>query len=852
MTLPERTSILLVDDRPENLLTLEAVLSDLGENLVRATSGREALELVEQQDFAVVLLDVQMPHLDGFETARLLRAHERAEGTPIIFITAINRSEERIAAGYAAGAVDYIYKPFDPDVLRAKVGALVAAFKRGQAVARASEAQLRLITDAVPALIAYVDAAGRYHLNNRAYETWFGLSREEIHGRHMREVLGEAAWETIRPHVEAALSGREVTYEAETPYKTGGTRWVDATYIPDRGEDGQVRGFVVLVNDITDRKRAEQAGALLSEASDLLASSLDFQTTLQSVARLAVPTIADWCAVDMLDESGTLHRLAVAHADPAKVELAYEIQRRYPVDPGAPYGVPQVLRTGQAEFYPEIPDALLVEAARDTEHLRMMRDLGLRSGMVVPLVARGRTLGAITLISAESGRAFTREDLALAQDLAHRSAIAVDNARLYQAAQEELEQRKRLEDELRQRVEELAEADRRKDAFLAMLGHELRNPLGAASNALHLMRRAAPGSTAFERAREVAVRQVLHQTRIVDDLLDVSRIASGRIELHHERLDLVRVAQEAVEDQRPSLEAAALTLALELPHPEGTRPVQVLGDRTRLTQIMGNLLDNARKFTPAGGTVTVRVTLGKDEGGRMKDEGGKPDPLHPSSFIPQPSVVVTVTDTGVGIDSETQRHLFEPFAQADRSLDRSRGGLGLGLALVKGLVELHGGRVTAHSAGPGRGAEFTFTLPVASEPPVLQEAPAPAHAAPRGLRILVVEDNQDTAETLRDLLELHGYEVEIAYTGAEGLRMARALRPQVILCDIGLPGISGYEVAEELRRDPTTAASRLIAVTGYGGDEDRRLSEQAGFDLHLTKPVDPMELQEALARAILN
>ena len=373
----------------------------------------------------------------------------------------------------------------------------------------------------------------------------------------------------------------------------------------------------------------------------------------------------------------------------------------------------------------------------------------------------------------------------------------------------------------RKQVEALREAGRKTDEFIAMLGHELRNPLAPIRNALHVLhlRGADPPTVAW--AQEVAGRQVEHLTRLVDDLLDVSRIQRGKIELRPERVDLGQLVRRTGEDHRKLLEAAGLTLAVEVP----PGPVWVRGDPTRLSQVVGNLLNNAAKFSDPGGRVAVRVEA--DEGGRR--------------------AAVTVRDTGIGIEADMLPRVWETFAQADRSIHRSRGGLGLGLALVKGLVELHGGTVQAASAGPGRGAEFTFWLPLEQDAAALGASPADLPHAGRALRVLIVEDNRDAAETLRVFLELSGHEVMVAHTGLEGLEAARNLRPGVVLCDLGLPGLDGYGVARALRADPATVQARLIAVSGYGQEEDQRRCREAGFDLHMTKPVDPVSLRRLLA-----
>jgi PAS domain S-box-containing protein len=373
-------------------------------------------------------------------------------------------------------------------------------------------------------------------------------------------------------------------------------------------------------------------------------------------------------------------------------------------------------------------------------------------------------------------------------------------------------------------AEALREASRKKDEFLAMLGHELRNPLAPIRNAVQILRQAGRDPSILEKASGMIDRQVSHMARLVDDLLDVSRISRGKILLHKERLDLTQLVRDTVEDHRRELEAGGLTLDLELP----TGPLWLEGDGTRLAQAMENLLSNASKFTDPGGRVGVALSAGADEAAGRAE--------------------ITVRDTGIGMEPEMLGSLFEAFSQADRTLARSRGGLGLGLALVKGLVDLHGGEVEAASEGLGRGSRFTLRLPLAAE----RNAPEEEEAAPpvRGTgsrRVLVIEDNADAAESLQMLLELSGFEVTTAADGSAGLETARRFHPDVVLCDIGLPGgLDGYAVARELRADPALQPVHLIALTGYGQAEDRRRAYAEGFDLHLTKPVDPVALKDLL------
>ena len=370
--------------------------------------------------------------------------------------------------------------------------------------------------------------------------------------------------------------------------------------------------------------------------------------------------------------------------------------------------------------------------------------------------------------------------------------------------------------------QDLQEANRRKDEFLAMLAHELRNPLAPIRNAVAILHHLGPGDEKLTYAREIIGRQVQHLARLVDDLLDVSRITLGKAQLHTERVELAAVVTRAVETSQPVIDARRHRLTLSLP-PKG---VQVQADPTRMAQVISNLLTNAAKYTDEGGEIFLTT----------EQESGQ--------------VVVRVRDTGMGIPADLLPRIFDLFTQGDRSLARSEGGLGIGLTLVRRLVEMHGGTVEASSAGLGQGSEFVVRLPaaVAEERPADEEtAGEERHAGSDCRCVLVVEDNKDGAESLAMLLGLMGHQVRIAYTGSEALAAAKACRPQVALLDIGLPGMSGYEVAQRLRDQPGSEATVLIAMTGYGQEEDRQRSREAGFHHHLVKPVDPATLEQLLA-----
>lgn len=376
--------------------------------------------------------------------------------------------------------------------------------------------------------------------------------------------------------------------------------------------------------------------------------------------------------------------------------------------------------------------------------------------------------------------------------------------------------------ELQRAQTQLAEAARHKDQFLAMLAHELRNPLAALRIAADTMQLLKLNDPQLTRLRNMIDRQVTHLDRMLADLLDVSRIARGKIYLQKQRMDLTKIVHETVEDFRPTLEHKGLSLALETP-PE---PMWIDADPARLTQILGNLLDNAHKFTASGGTVTVSL--------QPEAHGGV--------------ALLSVRDTGIGFEPHLAGMMFDPFRQADASLDRRRGGLGLGLSLVKGLVDLHGGEVWAFSEGPDHGTEFKIRLPLERPFPSAQEN-VEAQPAAASLRILIIEDLADTAYFLQTLLELLGHEAAVAQNGKTGLETARGFLPQVLLCDIGLPDMNGYEVARAVRADKILCATVLVAMTGYGQEKDQREAAEAGFDLHLTKPVTLEQLQQVLAEA---
>ena len=553
----DKVNILLVDDQPQRLLSYEAILGTLGENLIKARSGTEALQKLMEADFAAILLDVNMPTMNGFDTAALIHQHPRFEKTPIIFVTAVHVTNIDQLKGYELGAVDYCYVPIVPEVLRGKVQVLVELYRK--------------------------------------------------------------------------------------------------------------------------RRQLERANTELALAN----------TTLQA------------------------------------------------------------------------------EKTRELE-----------------------------VANAELARA-------------------------NEALQREIAERKRFE-------QELQDADRRKDEFLAMLSHELRNPLAAISNVAHVMKASPAIDPQLRWARDVLGRQTGHLTRLIDDLLDVSRITRGKVTLRREPLELKSVVAAAIETTRTLISGRGHTLHIEVPD----EAVPVLGDRVRLTQVVDNVLTNAAKYTKEGGSIKVSLATEASASGTPGE------------------AVIRVRDTGVGIAPELLPTMFELFRRADDSLGRSEGGLGIGLALARGLVEMHGGRIEAFSEGPGQGSEFTIRLPRtlsgAAEAAQPRQTPEPSCRDARQLRVLVVDDSVDSAESMAIILEMSGHDVRKAHNGPDALRTASDYGPDVILMDIGMPGMSGHEVAQTMRETSATRDVILIAMTGYGRQVDRDQSRAAGFDHHLVKPLDFEKLNEVL------
>ena len=551
----------------------------------------------------------------------------------------------------------------------------------------------------------------------------------------------------------------------------------------------------------SEHRQSEDAQRFLLDISSEFVSR-DYETTLKRLAIRAVPFLADFCFVDVLSVDGTIQRVGWAHTEAINHELFALVDGFVPGLGSIGHPVSEVLRTGKSELVPEVTEGWMRGAATSELHFELMRDLKLRSLICVPLLAAAGTLGVLTFCySASSGRHYRQEDLWLAEDLAHRAALVVENARLYQA---------------------LEDAAHRKDEFLAMLGHELRNPLAPIRDAMQIIRMKGVADPDLEVVTAMVERQVLQLTRLVDDLLDVSRVGHGKINLQKTRVDLKGVVALAVEASRPLIDARKHGLTVSLP----PVAVEVEGDPDRLAQVVSNLLNNSAKYSDDGGRIELALEATGDE------------------------AIVRVSDTGIGIEPSMLPTIFDLFAQVKSSTNRFTEGLGIGLALVRNMIELHGGCVQATSAGLGHGTMFVVRLPLlvkrdAGAPPA-QDRPSRAVTA-QVRRILLVDDNRDAANSMAILLRLSGHEVRTAYDGQSALALARFQVPEVVICDISMPDMGGLELARRLRQDPRMGDALLVALSGYAQEEDRRRSQDAGFNAHLAKPVRLESLKALLA-----
>lgn len=640
----------------------------------------------------LVLADHSLSAFRGVEALHLAR--QRYPDVPFIFVSG-GFGEERAVESMKEGATDYVLKDqlgrLGPVVRRA----LDEATRRRDQ--ERAEHQLRLLADRLPSLISYIDPDSKYQFANEAYRRWFGLKPGELTGKRIWEVMGQAAYEAIRPFAVRALGGERVEFEALIPFKTAGPRWVSASYTPDVGPDGKIVGFFVLATDITARKVVEERNAFLSEATGLLLSSLGYETTLVNITRLAVPRVADWCSL-CFEENGRIRPLEIIHQDPERIARLKSILSRYPLPPDLSFAYPKVLRTGTWDLVSEVTDDHLREAARNEENFELLRRIGFRSLLTVPLIVAGRTVAALTLANSESERRFTREDVAFAEELARRAALAMENARLYREVRRESEDRRQavealrdlnehLEQRVRERTAELEEITRELDAFASTVAHDLRAPLRVMKAFSEILVEDYSGRTldvvGQEYARKID-RASDRMAGLVDDLLSYSRLSRQDVPIHE--VDLEVQVDAVVSDMGDELRAAEAEVAVERPLPE------VWANEGLLAQVLANLVSNAVKFRAAGRPARVRIRAEADVD----------------------SVRLWVEDNGIGIDRKHFDRIFKVFERLHSQ--EAYPGSGLGLAIARRSVERMGGTIGVESE-PGRGSRFWIRFATAPENP---------------------------------------------------------------------------------------------------------------------------------------
>lgn len=682
--------------------------------------------------------------------------------------------------------------------------------------AEQSQQQLTTIFETSPVGMGFLDHEQRFIAINQALAEINGLTREEHLGHSIAELFGTVDPGIVELFAKIYAIGEPFVspeFAVNVPGRDDrrpGYYYV--YYLPIRSSKGPVQSTIVYVVDVTERVRLEQGQRFLSEASKVLASSLDYQTTLERVAQLTVPSLADWCTVHVIEEDDSIQQLAIAHVDPSKVSWARELEKKYPFDPNQPRGAALSLRTGASDLVSEIPDEMLVQAARDPEHLQILREVGFKAVMTVPLKVHDKILGVISFIAAESGRRYHENDVRLAEELAHRAALAIDNARLYRTAQRDRSQAEA--------------ANRIKDEFLAVLSHELRTPLNPILGWAKLLRTRSFDPVQSARALETIERNARLQTQLIEDLLDISRILQGKLSLNVTPVNLVAVVAAALDTVRLSAEAKSIRLRKVFAPDIG----HILGDSGRLQQVVWNLLSNAIKFTPAGGQVEVHLERKGME------------------------VQITVSDTGIGITADFLPYVFDYFRQADSSSTRRFGGLGLGLAIVRHIVELHGGTVSVHSLGKGKGTTFGVRLPTTG---VAGEGKTPSGTLEsvvslRGVKVLAVDDDADMRDLTAFVLQQAQAEVRLVASAQEVLKVLSKEQPDVLIADIGMPEINGYTLLRSIRCLSAQKGGQIpaIALTAYAGEFNHRQALEAGFQLHLSKPVEPEVLVKAVARLV--
>ncbi len=886
-----RLRILLADDNADMRDYVRRLLAE--QYLVKAVAdGETALAAARKRLPDLVLTDVMMPRLDGFGFLRELRADPLTRSLPVIMLSARAGEESRVE-GLKAGADDYLTKPFSAQELLARVQAhlqLAKLRREAQEAVRRSEEYLRAVVETTPACIKVVAADGTVVDMNSA-----GLAM--VDAERLEQVRGTCAFNLIAPEHQDAFKafhkrtclGETGCLEFEIVGLRGTRRRVETHAAPLRAPDGRYMQLAI-THDITERKQSEQQALHRAQQFETLFNAaplgiylVDADFRIAQVNPVALPVFGDIPGgVLGRDFDQIIHMLW-------EKEYADEVVRifRHTLETGESFFTPE-----RAEFRADrkvteyyewrldritLPDGRygLVCYFRDISAQVRAREELARSELrwrtmteALPnLVWTDLPNGECDWLSSQWGKytgipeqellGLNWLDKVIHPDDRERT-LACWQAACADKADYDLEYRIRRYDgeyhwfktrgvpvrdaqgkiiywfgtctdieDVKRLEASLREADRRKDEFLATLAHELRNPLAPIRNGLQLIRLAGKNPALLDQARTMMERQVQQLIRLVDDLLDVSRITRNKLELRKEWVELSAVVKSAVETSRPLIDAAQHQLTITLP----AEPVLLDADPVRLAQAFSNLLNNAAKYSDRGGCIWLTAELASRE------------------QQPSGEVVVRVRDTGIGIPADKQKDIFDMFIQVDRSLERSQGGLGIGLTLVQRLIQMHGGSIEVHSEGPGKGSEFIVRLPVVavSKLPSVPEPPdsLPMKAEVRR-RILVVDDNRDAAESLAITLRLLGHEVAMAHDGLQAVETVSTFQPDVALLDLGMPKLNGYDAARRIR-DQWGKSLLLIALTGWGQEEDRRRSHEAGFDNHMVKPVDPQGLMKLLA-----
>jgi PAS domain S-box-containing protein len=763
----DRPLVLVADDNADMRHYVARLLAERY-RVDTVPDGELALVAVKNRQPDLILSDVMMPKLDGFSLLRRLRDDGNTRNIPVIMLSA-RAGEECRVDGMEAGADDYLVKPFSARELLARVSAhLQIARLRREATAAVEKERdwFRVTLTGIGDAVITTDSQGRISFMNGVAESLTGWTTREATGHPLDAVfriLNEMTRQGVEnPATKALREGAVIALANHTVLisKEGTERPIDDSAAPVKDGQGNVIGCVLVFRDVTERRRLEKENAARLAAARLLASIVESSGDA-IVSKSQDGIIQTWNAAAHLLFGYTAEQAVGKH-------------------------ISLIIPSDRAEEEDHIISR--IRAGEPVDHFETVR---LRSdGQPIHVSL------TISPIKDEAGH------------VVGASKIARD-----------ITDRKQAEERIYGLLAELKDVDRRKDEFLAVLAHELRGPLAPLRNTLEIMKRADGNGDFLQKAHSTMERQLGQLVRLVDDLIDVSRITRNKLELRRDRVELASIIHQSVEACRPLAESASHQVSVTLT-PE---PIYLHADPVRLAQVFGNLLNNACKYTEPGGKISLTVERqGSD-------------------------VVVTVKDNGLGIPPDKLASVFEMFTQIDRTLERSQGGLGIGLTLVKRLVELHGGTVTAHSRGPGKGSEFVVRLPILIEKPK-HDVPRPAAAPPNTPhRILVVDDNRDSATSLALLLKFTGNETHTAHDGLEAVEAAERFRPDVVLLDIGLPKLNGYDACRRIREQLWGKHMLLVALTGWGQQEDHRRSKEVGFDRHMVKPVDLDALQAMLA-----